>query len=42
MKKIKKVFYLPGTSGNIWATYENYLKNECEKMGMDITFVDFP
>ena len=42
MDKIKKVFYLPGTSGNIWATYENYLKTECEKLDIDITFVDFP
>lgn len=42
MNNVTNIFYLPGTSGNIWATYENYLKDECEKMNMDITFVDFP
>lgn len=42
MNHITNVFYLSGISGNIWATYENYLKEGCERMNIDITFVDFP
>ena len=42
MTTIKNMFYLPGTSGNIWATYEKYLKNGCEELGINTTFVDFP
>ena len=42
MNNINNVFYIPETSGNIWATYENYLKHGCEKMSINITFIDFP
>lgn len=41
MNNVTNAFYLPGTSGNIWATYENYLKAGCETMNIDITFIDF-
>lgn len=31
-----------GLNGNKWVTYEEYLKEECEKLNIKIDFLDFP
>lgn len=42
MNIVNNILYIHGKSGNTWSTYENYLKEECEKKSINVTFIDFP